>query len=65
MEKSKADKIKAYMKMAAEDAEYLKWCSKLTDTQRFKWLEEANKFLRATCSDKVWKIRMKMRELGA
>ncbi|PIS30621.1 hypothetical protein COT42_02670 [Candidatus Saganbacteria bacterium CG08_land_8_20_14_0_20_45_16] len=65
MKKTKAEKIKEYMKMAAEDTEYLNWCSKLTDTQRLKWLEDANGFLRAACSDKIWKIRMKMRELGA
>jgi hypothetical protein len=65
MAKSKADKIKAYMKIASEDADYLKACSKLTDTQRLKWVEDANNFLRAACSDKIWKIRMKMRELGA
>jgi len=65
MKRNKAAKIRKYFKMAVGDADYLKWCAKLTDLQRLRWLEEANRFLRAACSDKVWKIRMKLREMGA
>ncbi len=45
MRKNKAAKIKSYLKMAMADRDYLKWCAKLSDSQRLKWLEEANRFI--------------------
>ncbi|MEA3492970.1 MAG: DUF6036 family nucleotidyltransferase [Candidatus Margulisiibacteriota bacterium] len=56
-------KRKGY-RLTKEDKDYLKWCSKLTDSQRLKWLEEANRFIYKACSPKIWKMRMLSRERG-
>ena len=51
-------------KLSKEEVEYLDWCSDLTDKQRLKWLVEANRFFYKACSKKIWKLRMRSRDLG-
>lgn len=60
----KKNSKKTILKMDKSEIEYLKICLRLSDEQRLKWLEEANRFIYEALPNKTWKLRMETRKLG-
>ena len=57
-------KTRKKMLMNYYDDSTYEMCKKTSRTAAFKWLAEANRFFYKSCPRKIWKLRMRAREMG-